>query len=328
MKKKLIIYGLGQMFQSYYDEKTKRYLSEKYELVGLIDKNSDLLSNIDLEINVYSFISKDISFDNICITSEKYYDEIKKEMVEEGIPEGVILPKFFWRDIYTELHFPIDRLYGIGIEIGGPSVPFELIYKISEQCDGVNYSVTTVWGDNSKKEYEWEGKAIGKQIIAEATDLSRIPSNKYDFVLSSNNLEHVANPLKALYEFIRVIKNNGIIILLLPDKNITFDHMREYTCFSHILSDYQNEVDEHDMTHFEEILEKHDLSLDKEAGTFEQFKSRGFDNYRNRCLHHHVFSSELLAEISNYMGLNVIYNGIFDNYLCLIAEKQIIGNER
>ena len=220
MKKKLIIYGLGQMFQSYYDEKTKRYLSEKYELVGLIDKNSDLLSNIDLEINLYSFIPKDISFDNICITSEKYYDEIKKEMVEEGILEGVILPKFFWRDIYTELHFPIDRLYGIGIEIGGPSVPFELIYKISEQCDGVNYSVTTVWGDNSKKEYEWEGKAIGKQIIAEATDLSRIPSNKYDFVLSSNNLEHVANPLKALYEFIRVIKNNGIIILLLPDKNV------------------------------------------------------------------------------------------------------------
>ena len=56
MKKKLIIYGLGQMFQSYYDEKTKRHLSEKYELVGLIDKNSDLLSNIDLEINLYSFI--------------------------------------------------------------------------------------------------------------------------------------------------------------------------------------------------------------------------------------------------------------------------------
>lgn len=58
MKKKLIIYGLGQMFQSYYDEKTKRYLSEKYELVGLIDKNSDLLSNIDLEINLYSLFQR------------------------------------------------------------------------------------------------------------------------------------------------------------------------------------------------------------------------------------------------------------------------------
>ena len=182
-------------------------------------------------------------------------------MVEEGISEGVIFLKLFWRDIYTELRFPIDRLNGIGIEIGEPSIPFELIYKISEQCDGVNYSVTTVWGDNSKKEYEWEGKVIGKQI-------------------------------------------------------------------SHILSDYQNEVDEHDMTHFEEILEKHDLSLDKEAGPFEQFKSQGLDNYCNRCLHHHVFSSDLLAEISNYMGLNVIFNGTFDNNLCLIAEKQIIGNER
>ena len=78
MKKKLIIYGLGKMFQSYYDENSKRYLSEKYELVGLIDKKSDFLSNIDPEISFYSFIPKDITFDNICITSEKYYDEIKK----------------------------------------------------------------------------------------------------------------------------------------------------------------------------------------------------------------------------------------------------------
>ena len=78
MKKKLIIYGLGKMFQSYYDENSKRYLSEKYELVGLIDKKSDFLSNIDPEINFYSFIPKDITSDNICITSEKYYDEIKK----------------------------------------------------------------------------------------------------------------------------------------------------------------------------------------------------------------------------------------------------------
>ena len=36
----------------------------------------------------------------------------------------------------------------------------------------------------------------------------------------------MANPLKAIYEFIRVIKNNGIIILLLPDKNNTFDHIQ------------------------------------------------------------------------------------------------------
>ena len=77
-EEKLIIYGLGQMFQSYYDENSKRYLSEKYELVGLIDKKSDFLSNIDPEISFYSFIPKDITFDNICITSEKYYDEIKK----------------------------------------------------------------------------------------------------------------------------------------------------------------------------------------------------------------------------------------------------------
>ena len=321
MKKRLIIYGLGTMFQSKYDEKMKEYLSDRYETVGLIDKNLDLIKNLDSDIKTYSYIPQNITFDNICITSEKFYDEIKSEMVEKGISERAILPKFFWRDIYTDLYFPLHRLKGIGIEIGGPSVPFELIYNISKQCDGVNYDVSTVWGDNSKKVYEWESNAIGKQIIAEATDLSIIPNDYYDFVLSSNNLEHIANPIKALYEFKRILKSKGIIILLLPDKRNSFDHNREDTCFNHLLSDYNTDVDEHDMTHLNEILKKHDLSLDKEAGTFEQFKSRSLDNYKNRCLHHHVFSTELLADIADYFELKVIYNGEFDRNFCLIAEK-------
>lgn len=321
VKKRLIIYGLGEMFRSMYDKKMNIFLSERYEIVGYVDKNPDYIERIDSDISTYSYVPQDILFDHICITSEKYYDEIKLEMIGKGISEGVILPKYFWRDIYTELYFPLERLNGMGLEIGGPSVPFELIYNISKQCDGVNYDVSTVWGDNSKKVYEWESNAIGKQIIAEATDLSIIPNEYYDFVLSSNNLEHIANPIKALYEFKRILKCNGIIILLLPDKRNSFDHNREDTCFNHLLSDYKTDVDEHDMTHLNEILEKHDLSLDKEAGTFEQFIASSLDNYKNRCLHHHVFSTELLTDIADYFELNVIYNGEFDRNSCLIAEK-------
>ena len=74
------------------------------------------------------------------------------------------------------------------------------------------------------------------------------------------------------------------------------------------------------MTHLEEILELHDLSLDKRAGTFEQFKNRSFKNSENRCLHHHVFDPKLIEKISSYMGLKIVnQNSIDGNWVFLLS---------
>lgn len=327
MKKKIFIYGLGDMFQTKYDERMQDYLLRIYDLLGFVDKNIDKITQTIPNVGYYSEMPQNIEYDYIGITSEKFYDEIKLNMISKGILQEKILPKYFWRDLYTELYFPIEKFKGKGLEIGGPSVPFETIYNVTKQCDGINYSKNTIWGDNSKCSYEWEGKKIGKQIIAEATDLSCIPDCQYDYVLSSNNLEHIANPLKALHEFIRVIKHGGLMVLLLPYKLYSFDHLREDTTFNHILGDYENKINEYDLTHLEEILEKHDLLLDNEAGSYEQFKLRSLDNYNNRCLHHHVFSKKLLSQIAEYFNLEILYNGVFDKNLCLIAEKKLVEKE-
>jgi SAM-dependent methyltransferase len=211
-----------------------------------------------------------------------------------------------------------------GLEVGGPSRIFRdkgflPLYKIVKELDGCNFSNTTIWEGNieSGKNYNYYKNKKGVQYISEATDLSLIPNLKYDFVISSNCLEHVANPLKAINEWIRVLKDGGLVLLVLPNKEYCFDHNRPVTEFSHLLSDFQNDVNESDLTHLNEILELHDLKMDKKAGNFEQFRERSLKNFDNRALHQHVFNIAVLKEIFSYFKLDVLLTHEGQNFIIL-----------
>lgn len=215
------------------------------------------------------------------------------------------------RDNINFGNFEIESLSNqVGIEIGGPSQIFKKmlpVYKIAKRIDGVNFSEKTLWdsmqpGDNSYKYFDDKN---GRQYIMEATNLSEIGDHSYDFLLSSHNLEHIANPMKAVSEWIRVVKPGGIIVIIVPNKKFCFDHKRDDTTFEHIMNDYNGNTTEHDLTHLDEILEKHDLSMDIPAGTKEQFRERSLKNFSNRALHQHVFSKETIEEIFSFLGITL-----------------------
>jgi len=198
-----------------------------------------------------------------------------------------------------------------GIEIGGPSELFKTtlpIYPVIGSLDGVNFAAQTVWEGSirSGRTFNYVGDKKGEQFVCEATDLHGIESETYDFLLSSNCLEHVANPLKAIREWRRVIKDGGLLVLVLPNKQSNFDHRRPITTFEHLLDDYEREMTEHDLTHIEEILALHDLAMDPAAGTLEQFRLRSLDNFNNRTLHHHVFDVPLIEAVLRYFGFAII----------------------
>ena len=147
---------------------------------------------------------------------------------------------------------------------------------------------------------------IGKRYIAEATDLKCIPSATYEGILASRVIEHVTNPLLALSEWLRVLKEKGVLVLLVPHKDGIFDHRRSVSALEHLVEDYKKGITEHDLTHLPEILERHDLERDPGAGTFEALKNRSEKNYENRCLHHHVFDTELAVNMVNYMKWQIL----------------------
>lgn len=201
-----------------------------------------------------------------------------------------------------------------GLEIGGPSKVFSSkgffpVYPIAGTLDNCTYRDNTIWEGHIS-----EGKTFhyhiscrpGHQYILEATNLHAIDDDSYDFLLSSHVIEHLANPLKGISEWKRVVKPGGILVVVVPHKDRTFDHLRPVTSFEHLLDDYSMETTEADLTHFEETLRLHDLMLDKGVKDLSSFKKRLAQNYETRCMHHHVFNSPLLSELLDHAGLQIL----------------------
>jgi len=216
-----------------------------------------------------------------------------------------------------------------GLEIGGPSNIFSEksilpVYDVVRTIDNCNFSNLTVWEGaiQEGRTYRFSKNKTGQQFICEGTELDFLENESYDFVLSSHVLEHMGNPLKALYEWERVLKNHGLLLLCAPDKDKTFDHRRPTTSLDHLIEDYRKNTDEHDSNHLSEILELHDLSMDPGAGTREEFVGRSRQNYENRCLHHHVFTLESLVKAISYVGFNVLMATPHPPYhIVVICEK-------
>lgn len=216
----------------------------------------------------------------------------------------------------------------IGMEIGGPSRAFSNlgilpIYRLAKRIDGINFSSDTIWDKNeTDKYYDKSGKILGNKYIMDGTKLeigTKLKEKSYDFILSSNNLEHIANPLKALEQWLSILKKEGIIILILPVKKYNFDHNRNTVEFSHLLDDYNRNISENDMSHYDEIISLHDLKKDSYEGTYKEFIERSKKNHENRCFHQHIFDFKVLEEIGFNFNLKIIeeVNLVFESMIVL-----------
>lgn len=140
--------------------------------------------------------------------------------------------------------------------------------------------------------------------------------------MSCHSLEHVGNVIKAVNEWHRILKKDGELILVLPDKRYTFDHDRPYTTFDHLQKDYENDVNEHDATHFNEIMQFHDVSMDAGVNSKEELQKRLAESFVNRCVHHHVFNQELVKELLTYCCFEIIHQQeVLSFHLVTVARK-------
>lgn len=261
---------------------------------------------------------------------KKVYAKLKSE----GI--GSLLQIMYQRLIPRQLeYFPNCKSFfqaRVGLEIGGPTsgifgqrglIP---VYPVATKIDNVNFAYNTVWEGTINEGNSFifnKGTTPGCQYVGEASNLEFIGDSSYDFVLSSHCIEHLSNPIQGLSEWIRVLKQDGLLVLVVPHKDGTFDHRRPVTLLDHLIQDFDNQIDEGDMTHLEEILRLHDLAKDPGAGDFQSFQERSKRNRENRCLHQHVFDTRLAVEAVNYMGLQILTVELFLPYHIAIISRKI-----
>lgn len=238
-----------------------------------------------------------------------------------------------WRKVFpqkSQMSHHLSMFMGVGLEIGGPSNFFSSkgpmpIYEFATGLDNVTFNTETKWEGEVQpgRTYHFrELKQPGNQWILEASQLSGLASETYDFVISSHMLEHTSNPIKALKEWKRVLKTNGKLLLVIPHRDGTFDHLRPVTTISHMIKDFNANADEGDSSHLDEILSLHDLKRDPGQQSRAEFQSWILNNHKNRGAHHHVFDSFVAAELVNFSGFKIVaIEAIWPHHICVLSEK-------
>ena len=156
--------------------------------------------------------------------------------------------------------------------------------------------------------------------VTDAANLSFALDGSQDFVCSSHVLEHLANPLKAIGEWKRVIKEEGIIYVGVPDKRYIFDHKRQRTPLSHLIDDFEKGVDQTDKTHISDFLENRDeKGVCCESG--EKLTEHAGEGFESR-VHHHVWIVEDLKEIFEYTDLRILYGPVLHHGTIHIAGQK------
>lgn len=122
---------------------------------------------------------------------------------------------------------------GRGLEIGGSAHnPFGLNTLNVDFTD----SMETMF---KKEEIRLCGKALKVDIVANGDNIP-LPDESQDFIVSSHVIEHFPNPIKALIEWDRLVKVGGIIFMIVPHKERTFDKEKECTPLEHLIEDFRN----------------------------------------------------------------------------------------
>jgi SAM-dependent methyltransferase len=170
-----------------------------------------------------------------------------------------------------------------------------------------------------------EGRTLGQQFIAEATLIDQAaPNPPYDFIVSSNCIEHIANPLKAFRAMAAILAPGGALVAVLPRKQTNFDRRRRTTSFGHLLEDFAKDVGEDDPTHTAEFIENFDISLAHFIPSRAAFLEMIESNATIRYMHHHVFDLPLLRACCAFAGLETVDARSAGTDYVILARKPII----
>jgi hypothetical protein len=114
----------------------------------------------------------------------------------------------------------------------------------------------------------------------------------------------MANPIKAVKEWQRIVKTGGHLVIVLPHYLKTFDHCRVPTTIQHMLEDYERNTGEDDLTHVDDVYES--SRLYKPERSDEETRSVLLNNFNHRMIHHHVFDEVNSKELLETVGLQVL----------------------
>jgi SAM-dependent methyltransferase len=211
-------------------------------------------------------------------------------------------------------------LRGDVLEIGPGHAPFP-----TSPDARVTYADRSVEGGRDATWPELAGQPRGPQANIEldldAHGLSAIADKTFDVVVACHLVEHLANPIRALREFERVLRPGGRLVLIVPDRTRTFDSVRDPTPFAHLLDEFEREVTEVTAEHITEfcdaIFSQSPIHPDDVRDWHDpaRLDNGRLDLHRRRTIHVHCWTPEEFAVvITGGLGLGLMSWDLAETY--------------
>lgn len=191
-------------------------------------------------------------------------------------------------------------LRGSGIEIGGSYLPI----PVDTRCCRVQYVDKMSASEIAALFPEVQGYSIVETDVicdVQRKGLSPFGDETLDFVIASHLIEHLPNPLGFIKDCYRVLRQDGILYLVVPEKNFTFDRSRAVTPLAHLVDDMKRDAHEVDEGHLEDWL-RHIRGTSVPDDPAE--KQRVFRWELERSIHVHVWTWEGMVEFLRHLIVN------------------------
>jgi SAM-dependent methyltransferase len=191
-------------------------------------------------------------------------------------------------------HFA-GRLQGRGVELGPLNRP------IAAHSGMQMTYVDRVDQATLQRQYPKLAQHIAPvDILDDAETLATIAPGRFDFLIAAHVIEHMRNPIGALVNWLRVVRDGGHVYLIVPDKRRTFDQLRVRTTLEHMVLDYEQPSSERDFEHYlDYALLVHRADTDEAIG--EATRLRDTDS----SIHFHVFLPEDVVRLVGWVAGHV-----------------------
>jgi SAM-dependent methyltransferase len=143
-----------------------------------------------------------------------------------------------------------STLKGCGLEIGPGAAPFP-VPLTCRVLFGDRYDFDTLvvesYSENSLD-------VVRPDLRVDLDGLDGIADGSLDFLIACHVLEHTPNPIGSIHGAYAKLRPGGKLLLVVPDKNRTFDRNRPITPLEHLVEDFRTPDRSRDFAHYEEFF--------------------------------------------------------------------------
>lgn len=191
-----------------------------------------------------------------------------------------------------------SKLKGTGLEIGAGSNPFP-----------VPLACRVIYGDrlgvNQLHDEQYPGEhdeIIPPDLETDLETFEGVDDSSLDFIVASHVIEHTRNPLGAILKANQKLKPGGQLILVVPDKERTFDRARATTLLEHLVLDYHSPSINRDKEHYFDFYTKA-FNMYTPADLLEETIEK--NSAIAYSIHFHTWTYESFGEMISYLNEHV-----------------------